>query len=216
MTIYQQELIRKLPLLGCTGQYSEDTDKVSILYNDEPLCEQDSNGYLIGNEDMSEERKAVCRNVLDQAKYIREYVGEFESSPPMDIEGIKEYRKIAEYGDTILGGMYSEDYGFMFSTWKLNKDRSSAFWGHYTSEYETAKQDFAIRAGFVDEDAIYAGKEASLLYACLDYAKSNCENLTDEQDEQIDALIEKIRSAYPQLEESPPSFEQDDTPQLNM
>lgn len=216
MTIYQQELMRKLPLLGCIGQYNEDTDNVTIYLNNELLCEQDNHEYLIGNEDMSEERKAVCRDVLDQARYIREYVEKFESSPPMDIAGINEYRKMAEYVDIVLGGMYSEDYGFMFATWKLSKDRSSAFWGHYTPEYESAKQDFATRAGFVDESMIYTEKEISLLYACLDYTKSNCENLTYEQDEQIGALLEKIRDAYPQLEESPPSFEQEDAPQLNM
>ena len=88
--------MRKLPLLGCIGQYNEDTDNVTVYLNNELLCEQDNHEYLIGNEDMSEERKAVCRDVLDQARYIREYVEKFESSPPMDIAGINEYRKMAE------------------------------------------------------------------------------------------------------------------------
>ena len=134
----------------------------------------------------------------------------------MDIPGITEYRKMAEYGDTVFGAMHSEDHGFMFSTWQLSKDRSDAFWGHYTPDYDAAKQDFSTRAGLVDADTIFTQKEAYLLYASLDYAKNNCECLTYEHDEQISALMEKLTDAYPAIKESPPSLEQDDAPQLNL
>ena len=64
---------------------------------------------------------------------------------------INEYRKIAEYENVVIDGMYSEDYGFMFSTWKLSKNRSAALWGNYMSDYNVEKQDFAIHDRFVDE-----------------------------------------------------------------
>ena len=47
---------------------------------------------------------------------------------------INEYRKIAEYENVVIGVMYSEDYGFMFST-----------------DYNVEKQGFAIHDRFVDE-----------------------------------------------------------------
>lgn len=216
MTIYQQELIRKLPLLGCTEQYNEDTNKVSILYNCELLCEQDNNGYLIGSEDMSEERKAVCRDVFDQVRYIREYVGLYESSPSMGIPDVNEYRRFAEYGDTVLAGMYSEQHGFMFTTWSQSADKSYVSHGDYSPDYAYVKEAFAVRAGLIDKDRAFHEDEAANLYRCVDYAKSNCETLTYEQEQQLDALAEKLQYGYPHLEESPPSFEQDDAPQLNM
>lgn len=216
MTIYQKELLRKLPSLECSGQYDESSGRLIILHAGHILCRQDDGGYLLGTEELTEDQKNICRDVVDMAKDIRDYVGQYESSPQMNIPGITEYRKLAEYGDTVFGGMYSEDHGFMFSTWQLSKDRSSAFWGHYTPDYDAAKQDFAIRAGLANADTIFTEKEAGLLCACLDYTKNNCESLTYEQDEQIGALMGKIAVVYLQLEASLPSFEQDDTPQLNL
>ena len=64
---------------------------------------------------------------------------------------MNEYRKIAEYENVVIGVMYSEDYGFMFSTWKLSKNRSAALWGNYMSDYNVEKQGFAIHDRFVDE-----------------------------------------------------------------
>lgn len=216
MTIYQQELMRKLPLLGCIGQYKEDTHKVSIFYNCELLCEQDNNGYLIGSEDMSEERKAVCRKVFDQVRYIREYVRLYESSPPMGIPDVNEYRRLAEYGDTVLAGMYSEQHGFMFTTWEQSADKSYVTHGDYSPDYAYVKEAFAVRAGLIDKDRVFHEDEAANLYRCVDYTKNNCETLTYEQERQLDSLAEKLQYGYPQLEESPPSFEQDDALQLNM
>ena len=216
MTIYQQELIRKLPTLECSGQYDENSGRLIILHAGHILCRQDDGGYLLGTEELTEDQKKICRDVFDLVRDIREYVEQYEASPPMDIPGITEYRKMAEYGDTVFGAMHSEDHGFMFSTWQLSKDRSDAFWGHYTPDYDAAKQDFSTRAGLVDADTIFTQKEAYLLYASLDYAKNNCECLTYEHDEQISALMEKLTDAYPAIKESPPSLEQDDAPQLNL
>lgn len=61
MTIYQQELMRKLSSLECTEQYDEINNKVAVFYNGEFLCRQDDSGYLLGSEDISEESKTVCR-----------------------------------------------------------------------------------------------------------------------------------------------------------
>ena len=40
--------------------------------------------------------------------------------------------------------------------------------------------------------------------------------LTWEQEQELNALTEKLQFGYPQLEEAPPSFEQGDNLQLNM
>lgn len=40
--------------------------------------------------------------------------------------------------------------------------------------------------------------------------------LTYDQEQQLKGLEEKLTYGYPQLEDNPPSFEQDDSSQLNM
>ena len=72
------------------------------------------------------------------------------------------------------------------------------------------------RSGLLDAQRIFTADEAANLYRCLDFTKGNCESLTYEQEKQLDELMTKLQYGYPQLEESPPSFAQDDTPQLNM
>jgi len=135
MTIYQQEMLRKLPQLGCEGRMDETDETLYVTYQKEALCWQDRQGFLSYNGKFSSsEREEKLDALKETAAAIREYAGLYELSPLMEIEGIREYRKLAEYGGTILGGMYSKEHGFMFSTWKTNAERSYADWGGLFSE----------------------------------------------------------------------------------
>ncbi len=78
------------------------------------------------------------------------------------------------------------------------------------------KEIFAVRAGLIDKDRVFSEDEAANLYRCVDYARGNCETLTYEQKRQLDFLAKKLQYGCPQFEISPPTFEQDDAPQLNM
>lgn len=215
MTIYQQELLRKLPQLECEGRMDEIDEMFYVTYQKEALCWQDRQGFLSysGESFSSTERKEKLDAVKEAASSIREYVGLYESSPSMKIEGIQEYRKLAEYGDTVLGGMYSEKYGFMFSTWKTNADRSYAAHGHYSPDYAYAKDSFVVRSGLVDEERLFSPQEAADLYAAIEYTRNGCEMLTWEQEQRLKSLVEKLSNGYRDLEEAKPSFEQNG-PQL--
>lgn len=209
MTIYQQELLRKLPRLGCEGRMDETDETLYVTHQKEALCWQDRQGFLSYSGDFSSSEKEKKLDALKEAAAaIRMYTSLYESSPPMEIEGIQEYRKLAEYGDTILGGMYREKYGFMFSTWKTDANRSRAFWGDYSSDYTYAKKSFAIRSGLVNKNQLFSRQEAADLYAAAEYTQNNCETLTWEQEQRLRSLMEKLSDGEPALKESPPSFEQ--------
>ncbi len=217
MNIYQQELFRKLRLLGCTGNYDEESGKLNVQYEDILLCKQDENGYL--SYDARSFTPAMCdklEEVKKQAAAIREYVDIYENSPLMSIESLKGYRRFAEYGDTVLGGMYSEKYGFEFATWKQDKDRSYVVHGDYTADYDYAKRSLACRSGLVAETHLYNQQEAKDIYAAVDFTRNNCGNLKYERDERLKNLQEKLACGYPEIEESPPSFELDEEMQMNM
>ena len=211
MTIYQQEMLRRLPQLGCAGRMDENDETLYISYQKEALCWQNRQGFLSysSNNFSSSEKEKTLQALKEAAAAIREYAGLYESSPPIDIEGIREYRKLAEYGDTILGGMYSEEYGFMFSTWKTDAAHSYADWGDYSSDYAYAKESFAIRSGLVDKNRLFSRQEADDLYATVEYTRNTCETLTWAQGERLENLVEKLKDGYPQLEETAPSFEQE-------
>ena len=47
MSIYQEEMMRKLPRLGCTGTLDENTGSLTIRYNGVYLCQQLVDGTLL-------------------------------------------------------------------------------------------------------------------------------------------------------------------------
>lgn len=217
MNIYQQELLRKVQPLGCTGNYDGESGKLNVQYEGALLCKQDENGYL--SYDARSFTSAMCdklEEVKEQAAAIREYVDIYENSPSMKIESLKGYRRFAEYGDTVLGGKYSDQYGFEFATWKQDKDRSYVVHGDYTSDFEYAKESLAIRSGLVPESRLYHQQEVEDLYAAIEYTRNHCGDLTCGQDERLKNLQEKLTCGYPEIEESPPSFESDEEIQINM
>ena len=218
MTLYQQEMLRKLGRLDCAGRYDEEKGLLVISSGGTGLCCQDKKGYLSWESEKirTEEEKAVLYQIGEQAKLIRAYVGQYENSPSMGIPEVEGYRRMAECGDTVMAGMYSEQHGFMFTTWTQNGDRSRVTNGDYSPNYEYVKEAFAIRAGLVDRCRLFTPEEAASLYRCVDFTRNNCMTLTWEQEQELNALTEKLQFGYPQLEEAPPSFEQGDNLQLNM
>lgn len=220
MTIYQQELLRQLPKLNCTGQADGENGMLHISANGIPLCCAGKKADMQWDQDklITQERMATVNTLCDTAMTIREYVSLYESSPPLGVDTLPEYRRLAEYGDVVLGAMYSEKYGFMFSTWRQSKDRNYVTQGDYSRDYEYAKESFAVRSGLTDKNRLLTLEETENIYRCIDYVRENCETLTCDQEQQLKDLAKKLISGYPQLEDDPPSFafEQDDSPQFNM
>lgn len=218
MTIYQQELLRKLSQYGCAGQYNEEKELLEVSYDGIPLCSQDEDGFLIyhGNKTVTDDWKTALENMKNQASKIREYVRLYKTAPGMSIPDVSQYRRMAEYGDTVLAGMYSEQHGFMFTTWRQSADKSSVAHGDYTPNFDYVKEAFITRSGLLDKNKLFTEDEAEKLYRCIAYAQDNCESLTYEQERELKALEEKLQYGYPKLEDEPPSFEQADAPQLNM
>lgn len=218
MTIYQQELLRQLPKLNCTGQMDDESGMLHISLNGIPLCRAAKSAELYWSQEklITEEQKDALNAVHKAAQSVREYVSLYEAAPPLGVTDLPAYRRLAEYGDIVLGAMYSEQHGFMFSTWQQDKENAYVARGDYSPDYEYAKESFITRSMLVDKNRLFTLEEAESLYRCIDYVRENCETLTYDQERQLKGLSEKMAYGYPQLEENSPSFEQDDTPQLNM
>ncbi len=218
MTIYQEEMMRNLPKLGCAGKYDETDASLSISYNGVHLCKQLMDGTLFYSDDKIKAQNfgEVYTAISDESYRIREYVSLYEKSPQMKIADVSEYRKFAEFGDTVLAGMYSKNHGFMFCTWKQARNGTYVAHGDYSPNYEYAKQSFISRAGLIDKNRLMSDHEASLLHRCVNFVRDNCEELTYEQDQELDGLAEKLSWGYPNIEQEPQSFSEDCSPQLKM
>ena len=218
MTIYQAELLRRLPQLDCTGYYGYRDGLLHIFHGDDPFCRQTPEGFLRFYEDQFEalSQTELYDKIHQEVRAIREYVGLYEAAPQMEAEGVHDYRKLAEYGNIVLAGTYSENYGFMFTTWDQDKERSYVSGGDYSPNYAYAKESFVRRSGLIQEQRLFQPAEAENLYRCVDYARNHCGSLTFEQSKALDELAEKLSFGYPEIEKNPPIFEPEDGPQLNL
>ena len=183
-----------------------------------PIFRLKYNGQYYGNADpdLSDEYRGKFADIQDELLIVSEYVRLYERAPQLRAAGVSDYRELAAFGDTVLAATYNEKNGFLFCTWKQNKDGSSVFWGDYSPSYEYAKEAFAVRSGIIGECRLFSEKESADLYRCVDFAKANCKTLSAEQERQLDRLERKITDAYPSLETEPPTLEQTTAPQQNM
>lgn len=131
MTIYQKELLRRLAQYGCVGEIEEETGMLQISIDGYPLCIAGKKADLYWNQDnLTTQKNRKTINALCEAVIIiREYVALYESAPPLGVDNLSEYRRLAEYNDTVLGAMYSDQHGFMFSTWQQDKEKKHMTWG---------------------------------------------------------------------------------------
>lgn len=218
MTIYQKELLRQLSKLNCTGEFDEETGMLRISSDGNLLCIAGKKGDLYWDQDklITEKCKIAIDEICNAAHFIREYVCFYETALQLGVDSLPEYRRLAEYGNFVLGAMYSEQYGFMFSTWQRSSDKKYVAHGDYSSDFEYAKESFISRSGLINKNRVFTPEESKNLYRCLDYVRGNCETLTYDQEQQLKDLMEKLTCGYPQYKNDPPSFEQNNAPQLNM
>ena len=155
-------------------------------------------------------------HLTDDAETVREYVGLYESAPQMKPKDVQNYRKLSEYGDVVFAGMYSQKHGFMFCSWRQSDGGKYVAHGNYSPDYLVSKENFAVRAGLVDDDKLFTKEEAEELFKCAAFARDNCESLTYEQDRGLMELMEKLQTAYPHLKDNPPTFDDGENPILNM
>lgn len=218
MTIYQEELLRHLPMLDCIGRYGYQDGMLHVFHGDFPVCRQTPDGFLRFFQDQLEtfNQTEIYNKVQEKTRSIREYVGLYEASPQMEAADVQEYRKLAEYGDVVLAGMYSKDHGFMFVTWEQDKTRHYVAGGDYSPDYAYVKESFLCRSGLLAKERLFLPEEAENLYRCVDFARKNCGSLTFEQSKALDELAEKLSFGYPEIEKDPPTFEPENGSQLNL
>ena len=153
------------------------------------------------------ESREVFSHLVDDAETVREYVGLYESAPQMKPKDVQNYRKLSEYGDVVFAGMYSQKHGFMFCSWRQSDGGKYVAHGNYSPDYLVSKENYAVRAGLVDNNKLFTKEEAEELFKCAAFARDNCESLTYEQDRGLMELMEKLQTAYPHLKDNPPTFD---------
>ena len=198
MTIYQDELKRRLKENGYGAVYDEQTETLKFYHNGIFLGEQSKNGALHYDGDIYKLQNCgyLTKEISTLAAEINQCVVLYEKGEPMKPDAVSNYRKFLEHGDTVLAGAYNKESGFKFATWNQNADGTYLVYGHYMDSYEKAKEDFAIRAGLINKNKVFTADQAELIFKSINYTRDNCEHITYQQDEDLEGIAEKLLCGY--------------------
>ena len=79
-------------------------------------------------------------------KTVKEYIDLMDNAPELSARDFNmPYKLLAEFNGVVLGGIeHRSNNTFEFTTWSYANN--SLYHGHYFTDYEKAKEDFAVRS----------------------------------------------------------------------
>lgn len=210
---YFEELHIALTREGFTSQPKQG-ELLPVEWGGLPLCRITADGGVrYWQEDVATpERKRACERATDLACTVREYMTLLEQAPPLQAQSLTDdYRLLADFNGAVLAA-HPTRLGVQFVTWDWSFDHTGLNQGNYFQEnYVGAKQDFAIRAGFISKQQIFNQEQLVEIYRCCSDTLDAGFDLTAEQEKCIRGVQEQIamqplaeRPEWRRAESSPP------------
>lgn len=199
---FLQEVERKLLHRELDAKLLED-GMIHVKWNEKPLCSVDRDGIVRfrPTDITGPEVDRQLRTVIQAAGQVKEYMRIFERAPALKAVGLEDtYKVLADFGDAVLAGRSCKT-GAKFVTWEWDFDRQGVHAGHYFMEnYEAAKQDFATRAGLVNEQRLFSDEQLAVIRNTCEFALEADATLSYAEEKQLHSVQEQIELLLP-LEE---------------
>ena len=208
---FLQEVEQKLLRKELDTRLLED-GLIRVKWNGQPLCSVDRDGIVrFRPADITgPEVDRQLRTVIQTAGHVKEYMRIFERAPTLKVVGLDDtYKVLADFGDAVLAGRSCKT-GAKFVTWEWDFDRQGVHAGHYFMEnYEAAKQDFAARAGLVNEQRLFSDEQLAVIRNACAFALEDDATLSYAEEKQLHSVQEQIELLLPQQERNQhPTMEQ--------
>ena len=208
---FLQEVEQKLLRRDLDATLLED-GLIHVRWNEQPLCSVDRDGIVrFRPADITgPEVDRQLRTVIQTAGHVKEYMRIFERAPALKAVGLEDtYKVLADFGDAVLAGQLGKK-GARFVTWEWDFDRQGVHTGHYFMEnYEAAKQDFAVRAGLVNEQRLFSDEQIAVIKNACEFALEDDATLSYAEEKQLHNVQEQIGQLLPEPEqEQQPTMEQ--------
>lgn len=124
----------------------------------------------------------------------------FDYLPDMPFSDVSEYKKYYEAGMAVLAVTMLPNDELQFATWEYSYDRKGVGFSHYFGEdFKAAKEDFAIRAGLVDDRKLFSPDEYALIHTACCFSVMGNDNLTKQEEESFYRIISQIELAVPSV-----------------
>ncbi len=206
---YFQELTLNLQHEGLTVKPETEEGLLPVEMDGQRLClALETGGVRYWKEDaVGDARSTALERVTAIARITSTYMRQMEAAPPLTASGLEgDYRLLAEFNNVVLAG-HPTRYGAQFVTWERVQEGTALYQGDYygpgagTASYNAAKQDFAVRSGFVPRGALFTPEQLTEVHRSIQETLETHYPLTDERRKCLESAVEQIERGVPDLEQ---------------
>ena len=217
--MYFSELSRRLREKGIETSLA-DTQKLDILLRGRPVLFVSSNSdiFLLPAGSQNEEASELYHQVAVVADEVYEYVEAMQGTPILHASGLnEEFHLLADFGGAVLAGRERENgQGYQFVTWTWDYGRRGVSHGHYyEGDFQSAKQDFAVRSGLISKAQLFSPEQLTELYRATDFLLEEGPALEEKHLRAIQEARTKIEYVVPDLQDRLEQG-QEQEPQMNL
>ena len=216
---YLIELSRRLSTDGFQSTIREDR-RLDVFLHDQPVLyvSPASDVFLLPAGSKNEEASELYHQVAVVADKVYGYVEAVQNAPLLHASGLHEdFRLLADFGGAVLAGQERENgQGYQFVTWIWDYDRTGVSHGHYyEDDFQSAKQDFAVRSGLIPRAQLFTLEELTELYRAAEHWFYEGPELDYKQQKAIQEARTKIEYTVPDLQSRLEQV-QSQEPQMNL
>ena len=217
--MYFSELSRRLREKGIETSLA-DTQKLDILLRGRPVLfvSSSSDIFLLPAGSQNEETNGLYHQVAVVADEVYEYVEAMQGTPILHASGLnEEFHLLADFGGAVLAGRERENgQGYQFVTWTWDYGRRGVSHGHYyEGDFQSAKQDFAVRSGLISKAQFFSPEQLTELYRATDFLLEEGPAPEEKHLRAIQEARTKIEYVVPDLQDRLEQG-QEQEPQMNL
>lgn len=213
------ELSRRLYTDGIESSAIED-NRLEVFLHSQPALyvSPASDVFLLPAGNNNEEASELYHQVAVVADEVYGYVEAVQNASLLHASGLHEqFHLLADFGGAVLAGQERENgQGYQFVTWIWDYDRTGVSHGHYyEDDFQSAKQDFAVRSGLIPRAQLFTLEELTELYRAAEHWFYEGPELDYKQQKAIQEARTKIEYTVPDLQ-SRLEQAQSQEPQMNL
>lgn len=199
------ELSRRLAERGIES-VSKEGAKLEIILHAQPVLyvSPGNDVFLLPAGSNNEEAHELYHQVAEVADKVYEYVEAVQSAPILYTSGLdSKFHLLADFGGAVLAGRERENgQGYQFVTWIWDYGRRGVSHGHYyEGDFQSAKQDFAVRSGLISRAQLFSAEQLTELYRATDLLLEEGPEPDEEQLKAIQEARRRIMRIVPDLQD---------------
>lgn len=183
-----------------------DTEKICVTKDGRDLCDINCiEGTITYYNTSDREEIDLIRDLIND---LQEQERIFTRAEPLQVEGLKHYKVLAEYNNVIFAACESESINssmqrvnsYQYVTWEKDNGGAGVHTGNYFSDnYSGAKENFAIRAGIFRKSKLFSETEMMAIYSGI-VKLEDIENTNNGSYKIFKQIKEKIQDIIPDIE----------------